>query len=244
MKTLNTIIKGFELIKETIEILKNESFKNEFVKPFIVIDINNNINIIHLNKYSDEEIKNEIFNQIVHPECFILAGETEISNNKTGEIQNNYIIKLYINSMEYAYIYSIPLKTTNSNIKLMSDIKYAGAEINNIYNYQKPIGEQSSCNTIKMDATEEYNYRAAFLIGHLNEERLWLDTETVIADMYCKIGLDINRSFELIFEISKFGQMTNSMQTKYNEFNTYFYSNFRNIFTHIKGEIQLENTVL
>ena len=57
MKILKNIIKGFGLIKSTIEILKSESKKVSFITPFIVIDNEDDLKKIDLMEFSEESIK-------------------------------------------------------------------------------------------------------------------------------------------------------------------------------------------
>ena len=110
--------------------------------------------------------------------------------------------------------------------------------------FEKQVGESSSCNVVKMDPKPPYENRAAFLIGHMDEERLWVDIRTFITDMYCKLAPDFTRMYELIFEISKFGTMTKEMQQEFDQFKIYFERSFVPQFKNIRSSVVLENTSL
>lgn len=245
MKIITNIIPGIKLANEALNIFKNiKAESSRFIDPFLLyFNYKERLKHIYLEDFTDECIKKHLSNTFQTPNVFVLAGESKIEDPKTGTIQHFYIIKLYIEHMNQGYIFSVPFSVDN-NKTAFEDIKYAGSDDNVYLENKIPEGEGSSCNTIKMDPKLPYYHRAAFLIGHMDESRLWFDTEQMLTDMYCKLALDTNRNFELIFEISKFGKMTPEMQTTFDKYNDYFINVIAPYFQHIKGKLQLENTKL
>jgi len=245
MNLLNSVIEGISVARKVESLLIHRKSNNsDFISPFLFYRKSlKKHDEIPLSEITEDCIT-ETFNSLQKtPLYIVLAGETEIVHPKTNEIQHFFIVKLFIKGLENAYVYSIPFKM-NEDTFSPSNIKYAGCEKNIVYAYSQPQGEGSSCNTIKMDPKPPYENRAAFLIGHMDEERLWHDTKILIADMYCKLAVEENRLFELIFEISKFGKMTQEMDADFKNFQSYFDKTFAPSFENIKSELQLGNTTL
>jgi len=247
IELLQSVCKGVELVKYAESFFKEEHTRNkEFINPFILyFNKKGAIKRDVLDELSDESVKINLRSIAHKPTCFVLAGETELENAKTNTLDHFYVMKLYVQGLEEGYIYSTPFLINQENVRSeMKHTRYVGSDKNIFYTPLKKEGESSSFNAIKMDPSSTYEYRAAFLIGHMDEARLWLDTKTVIADMYCKLAIDTSKKYELIFEISKFGSMTIQMNNSFTQFQEFFFNEFSPSFNHIKGELQLGNTTL
>lgn len=245
MEVLDSVKIGVELVQNAYELFKKgHSETAEFVKPFILYrGKRNTLKTEELEEFSESCVQQKLRIPSVLPSCFVLAGETAIENPKTNEINHFFVIKLYLQEMEEGYVYSVPF--TPSAVDKTAEIgalKYVGSENNIFLPFESPKGESSSCNVIKMDPKPPYENRAAFLIGHMDEVRLWRDVKTFISDMYCKLAPDFNRMYELVFEVSKFGKMTIEMQNEFDKFQSYFDKNFVPQFKNIRSSVVLENT--
>lgn len=245
MDILDEVIEGIDLIRKTTSIFYEKKTNSQtFISPFLLFNTRKTkFKSVALSEFSDECINSNLSKESSFPKCFVLGGESELEDPKTKEKQYFFVIKLYLHGFEQGYIYSIPFIPSKSNKSNdVGQFRYVGSD-NNVYlPIYKLEGESSSCNAIKMDPKPPYSYRAAFLIGHMDETRLWHDVKTVIADMYCKLAPDNDRLFELIFEVSKFGRMTSTMQADYDKFVEYFNNKFVPSFRNVKSSIELENT--
>lgn len=245
MEVLASAHEGLGLVKKAQELfIEKRTAGANFVDPFMIVPHKRGKQkIMQLAEFSDECVNGNISSLAKKPDFFILAGETVVDNPKTGGTDSFFIVKFYLASAEQGYIYSIPFNSVDGHLEV-GDLRYIGSDANVYLNYKAPEGEGSSCNAIKMDPEPPYEYRAAFLIGHMDESRLWIDVNNLIADMYCKLALDTTRKFELIFEVSKFGRMTYSMQTEFDKLKAIFTDSFACHFPNIKSDLQLENTRL
>lgn len=247
MELLNSVCSGIVLVEKAFEIfVESRSFSDSYIEPFLLFENKKKqFKSVKLDEFSEECVKTTVKTIRPKPDLFVLAGETEMEDPKTGSIIHFFIIKLYIAGLEEGYIYSSPFSIDSKDNSInLSGLRFAGTDDNVYLPFSIPEGESSSCNTIKMDPKPEFQNRAAFLIGHFEEERLWRDVTVHIADMYCKLGIDKDRKFELVFEISKFGTMTHSVKTAFNEFNEFFMDSYAPKFENIKGKLLLENTKL
>ena len=220
--------------------LKSEG--NNFVAPFILFKKGNETITTQLETFSEECIGGILETCDFTVNGFVLAGETQLLD-KTGKEQHFFVLKLVVDGLENVYVYSVPFSPGMNHKDLFNlTPRFAGSEPNGFFPSKSIKGEESSCNALKMDDLAPYDYRAAFLIGHFDETRLWHDTRTIISDTYCKLAFDKQRRYEFIFEISKFGEMTETMKEEFNRLNTFFTKNFASLFSHIKSAVCLENT--
>lgn len=243
MEILETVKEGFSLVEKAKQIFNDSSCDCcTMLDPFVLYAKNQaKIKKVELEEFSEECVQGKIKLAKPGPSCVVIAGGTEVADPKTGKPVYFYIIKLYMKGMEEGYIYSLPYFPDREPADAFAAIKFAGTDDNCYLEYIAPQGESSSCNALKMDPKEPFDHRAAFLIGHMDEKRLWRDTEVVIADMFCKLAIDTKRKFDLKFEVSKFGTMTDSMKQSFKEFNEYLQDKFYPSFSNIESELLLEN---
>jgi len=244
MEILNNVKDGFALVEKAKDIF-NASVSEccSMIDPFVLYFKNpNKIKKVDLEEFSESCVQEKIKLAHSKPGTTVLAGATEVADPKTGKPVYFFIIKLYLKGMEEGYIYSLPYTpATEGSEGVFGNIKFAGCDDNCYLEYVAPQGEGSSCNAIKMDPLAPYDHRAAFLIGHMDEKRLWRDAEVVVADMYCKLAVDKKRKFELKFEVSKFGSMTDSMLDSFKDFDNYLKDTFCPLFENVTAELLLEN---
>lgn len=247
MEVLDSVKIGVELVQSAFDLFqKGYSESAEFVKPFIMYrGKRHTLKTEDLEEFSEACVQQKLRIPSVLPGCFVLAGETEIQDPKSNEVKHFFVIKLYLQNMEEGYVYSVPFIPASVDKPVqISPLKFVGSEANGFLPFETPEGESSSCNVIKMDPKPPYDNRAAFLIGHVDEERLWRDLQTFISDMYCKLAPDFSRLYELVFEVSKFGKMTKEMQLEFDKFQSYFEKEFVPQFKNIRSSVVLENTRL
>lgn len=242
MDLLNSVSVGVEMVKIAVGIFTEEKQRvSFFVKPFVLYPDTLNTPIkVELKEFTEACVKEKLDVAPIPLSCFVLAGETSVENPKTKQINHFFVVKLYMKDMEEGYVYSLPF---SSELEI-GKLRFVGSDANLYLPFTKHEGEGSSCNVIKMDTLAPYDYRAAFLIGHVNEPRLWIDVKVLISDMFCKLAPDEHHQYELIFEISKFGTMSPEMQAVYDGFKTFFDTQFLPLFCNITSEVKLENAHL
>lgn len=233
---------ALNLVEKAVTVCSGrKSHSPDFVNPFIIVKTKSNAQqVFELEEISVDAVQQSLSNFPKMPDFFVLAGETSVEDPKSKTIQQFFIIKLYFAGAPAGYIYSVPFSQTEKAVTF-DDIRYVGSDNNDFLEYSELEGEGSSCNAIKMDPKAPYDYRAAFLIGHMNEERLWVDVDRLVTDMYCKLAIDSTRQFELFFEISKFGNHTPTMEKSYTSFKTYFDAEIAPAYAHVRAEIQNGN---
>jgi|GEM_PF-5741936 len=242
MEILRHVNTGIDLLEESIRIFKSEKKSNkQFLQPFIVfMDKKKRISHKTIGEMTEESICSALQQIPTKIATFVLAGETVLENPKTKAEQYFFVAKLYFEDAPQGYVYSIPFSYADGSVEY-EQLKYAGSDNNCYLKHCEPEGEGSSCNVIKMDPNPPYEYRAAFLIGHVDEKRLWNDTDKLVADMICKLALETEKHYELIFEVSKFGHMTTTMQEQFDVFDAFVKTEIFPKYSHIKAEMQLEN---
>ena len=244
MHVLKNVGETIGLIHEALQLFVDIKVeKGAYVAPFILYHGLDDVVMFELEEFSEPAIIDAVKKANCPVHGFVLAGDTQLLNPKTGKDQHFFVVKLAVDGLENCFVYSVPFSPDNylGEISKLS-LQYAGSEPNTFFKATAHQGEVSSLSAIKMEDKAPYHYRAAFLIGHFNEERLWSDTLNFMAEIYCKFAPDTTHRYDFVFEVSKFGQMTGTMVSEFKRMNAFFSEEFEPLFEHIDGEMKFENT--
>ncbi|MCW3806723.1 hypothetical protein [Plebeiibacterium marinum] len=85
------------------------------------------------------------------------------------------------------------------------ELDFSNLEENIFYKVEFPDVEESSCNAIETAENTAKNPSIAFLIGHMNEERLVYDINRLIFDTANNVQKHKNRHFKFTIQVSVFG---------------------------------------
>ncbi len=171
--------------------------------------VNKNLMVVHTIFGQTLDIKMDAFtNEFVlktlqenDSDTFVITDLVTIVNE--GKELTYFLYKAYSTLFDKGVVYFQPINKKTFEPK--GDLKFSNLEDNIFYKVEYPDIEESSCNAIETKETTVKNPSVAFLIGHMNEERLLLDIKRLIFDTANNVQKHKNRQFHFIIQISKFG---------------------------------------
>ncbi|WP_068475626.1 hypothetical protein [Saccharicrinis aurantiacus] len=87
----------------------------------------------------------------------------------------------------------------------IGELQFSNIEDNIFYSVEEPKDEESSCNAVETKENTVKNPSIAFLIGHMNEERLLFDINRLIFETANNVQKHKGRNFTFHIQVSKFG---------------------------------------
>lgn len=120
-----------------------------------------------------------------------------------GKELNYFLYKGYSKSFDKGLVYFQLID--KENLEPIGPIEFSNLEDNIFYTVEGPDFEESSCNAIETKENTTKNPCIAFLIGHMNEDRLLFDIQRLIFDTANNVQKHKNRLFKFIIQIDRFG---------------------------------------
>ncbi len=134
-------------------------------------------------------------------EAFVITDLVTVNNK--GQELTYFLYKGYHSLFDKGLVYFQLINKTN--MQAIGELEFSNLEDNIFYNVQAPNFEESSCNAIETKENTIKEPSIAFLIGHMNEDRLFYDINRLIFDTANNVQKHKNRHFKFHIEISKFG---------------------------------------
>ncbi len=171
--------------------------------------VNKNLMVVHTIFGQELDIKMDAFsNEFVlktlqenDSDFFVITDLVNLVHE--GKELTYFLYKGYSNLFDKGVVYFQPINKKTFEPK--GELKFSNLEDNIFHKVEYPDIEESSCNAIETKETTVKNPSVAFLIGHMNEERLLLDIKRLIFDTANNVQKHKNRQFHFIIQISKFG---------------------------------------
>ncbi len=169
-------------------------------------------------------------------EAFVM---TDLVRQDKKEPRMTYVLyKGYHSLLEKGQVYFHLVDDTT--LHPIGDLQYSNLEGNIFYKVVAPNFEESSCNAIETDANTAKHPSIVFLIGHLNEERLFYDIQRLVVESANNVQKHKNREFEFIFSISVFGGLPSaSFKAKLSELEEFMAQFFYPVFPNCQFKFDL-----
>ncbi len=237
MKYLKAVIDTKSLIVNANNILltKNNGIvikQNIFLSTASGTEINES----ELNEFTNESVFNKLASD-KNINTFVISDFVTTINN--GRKITYYLYKGYnkISDKGLVYFQLIDKET----LAPTSELQFSNIEDNIFLKPEIPTTEESSCNAIETKNNKPDKPEIAFLIGHMNEERLIYDIERLIIDTVSNVHKHKQLTFKFIIRISKFGgSPSEKLEKQIEEIEEYTHSIIQKEFTNAHFEFELE----
>ncbi len=134
-------------------------------------------------------------------EAFVITDLVSVVHE--GKQLTYFLYKGYSKLFDKGLVYFQPVK--KATLEAKGDFRFSNLEENIFITVEYPDIEESSCNAIETKEHTNDKPCVAFLIGHMNEQRLILDIKRLIFDTANNVQKHTNRHFKFIVQVSKFG---------------------------------------
>lgn len=136
-----------------------------------------------------------------HSDAFIITDLATM--DVQGKPVTYLLYKAYHSTLEKGVVfYQLINKETAEPI---GKLEFSNMEDNVFYTVAAPKEEESSCNAIETNKKIENGKSIAFLIGHMNEERLIYDIQRLIFDTVNNVVKHPKLKFHFIVQVSRYG---------------------------------------
>lgn len=126
-----------------------------------------------------------------------------VSMMQDGKELNYFLYKGYSRYFDKGLVYF--QLVNKETFEAIGELEFSNLEDNIFYSVESPEFEESSCNAIETSENTTKKPCIAFLIGHMNEDRLLFDIQRLIYDTANNVQKHKNRQFKFIIQIDKFG---------------------------------------
>ncbi|GAF05371.1 hypothetical protein [Saccharicrinis fermentans] len=148
-----------------------------------------------------------------------------VSNQQKDQEIHYFLYKGYSKYFDKGLVYF--QLVNKENLQPLGGLEFSNLEDNIFYLTEAPDYEESSCNAIETKENTAKKPSIAFLIGHMNEERLLFDIQRLIYDTANNVQKHKNRQFKFTLQIDKFGgQLSENFMHELNKIRTVLENNF------------------
>ncbi len=126
-----------------------------------------------------------------------------VSMMQDGKELTYYLFKAYHSKFDKGLVYFQLID--KETLKPIGKLEFSNIEDNIFYFIESPKTEESSCNAIETDENTAKNPCIAFLIGHMDEDRLLYDIQRLIFETANNVQKHKNRKFKFFIQINRFG---------------------------------------
>lgn len=199
-----------EYLQAAIELKKLIVGSNNelLAKHRIGSDQNNMIFLKQANAVKEKEMTsftNEfVFGTIennTNAEAFVITDLAK--QNVEGKELTYFLYKGYHKLIEKGLVFFQVIDS--ENLKPKGDLLFSNLEDNIFFNVKTPEEEESSCNALETGEKTATSKGVAFLIGHMNENRLVYDIQRLIFDTCNNVQKHKGLKFNFVIQVSKFG---------------------------------------
>lgn len=231
MQQLNAALFLKDLIEKTnTQNSLNQSNDLNQVNFIFNIDPNGQLVFAQMSEFSNEFVHSFLSrnNEI---EAFVITDVA--SMDVKGKQITYFLYKGYHKQLEKGLVFYQIFNP--ESMEFISDLQFSNSEENIFYQPFNPDGEESSCNAMETANHTKKNPEIAFLIGHINEERLIYDIERLIIDTTFNVLKNPKANYNFILQISRYGEdPTNELKTKVKEIENTTKTLFEPVFKNVR----------
>lgn len=154
---------------------------------------------LKMDSFTNEFVKKTLTEY--NSEAFVITDM--VSTNDTGQELTYFLYKAYHSLFDKGLVFFQVIN--KDTLTPVSGLQFSNLEDNIFYAVKEPNFEESSCNAIETAENTTKEPCIAFIIGHMNEERLLFDLQRLIFDTANNVQKHKNRHFKFYLQISVFG---------------------------------------
>ncbi len=187
-------------IRETNTKLLNINKEGLVNKNLMVIRTTSGDEIdIEMSEFTNDFVLQQIKEH--NTEAFVMTDLVTLVHE--GKQLTYFLYKGYSKLFDKGLVY---FQTINKDtLESKGDFRFSNMEDNIFLKVEYPDIEESSCNAIETKEHSNEKPCVAFLIGHMNEDRLILDIKRLLFDTANNVQKHTDRQFKFIVQVSKFG---------------------------------------
>ena len=200
MDYLETAVALKQLIAKTNEVLLDKN-KGELTVPNKMLVRTNFGNVIEttLGAFTNVSVRDAL--KEYESEAFVITDF--VATEQQGQELSYFLYKGYSRVFDKGLVFF--QLVNKETFEPVGKLEFSNIEDNIFYEVIGPKHEESSCNALETKDNTAKNPCVAFLISHMNEERLLYDINRLIFETANNVQKHKNRNFKFIIQIDKNG---------------------------------------